>query len=75
MLGACLPVIFARVGCQSSGPGSHGISPPTDGIRDIPGSWICSPTAEAWRGIFRLLFLFLMEVVVPLRQPESIKLT
>lgn len=65
MLGACLPVFFARVGCQSSGPGSPGISPPTAGIRDIPGSWIYLPTAEAWHSLFRLLFLFLMEVVGP----------
>ncbi len=42
--------------CQSSGPGSPGIAPPSDGIRDIPGTRIYSPAAEARRSRFRLLF-------------------
>lgn len=61
-LSAC---VSARVGCQSSGPGSPGISPPSDGIRDIPGTRIYSPAAEAWHCLFRLLFL------VSMRRPAA----
>lgn len=63
-LSAC---VCARVGCQSSGPGSPGISLPSDGIWPIPGTWIYPPAAEVWHDFFRLLFLVSMEAVVQLR--------
>lgn len=56
-LSAC---VCARVGCQS-GPSSPGISPPHDGIRDIPGIQNYSPAAEVWHRLFQLLFLVSME--------------
>lgn len=56
-LSAC---VCARVGCQS-GPSSPGISPPHDGIRDIPGIQNYSPAAEVWHRLFQLLFLVLKE--------------
>lgn len=49
--------VCARAVCQSSGPGSPGISPPHDGTQGIPGTRIYSPAAEAWHSLFRLLFL------------------
>ncbi|KAK2912966.1 hypothetical protein Q8A73_007079 [Channa argus] len=59
-LSAC---VCARLHCQSSGPGSPGISPPPMAHKIFLAPRIHPPAAEAWRRLFRLLFLALTEAV------------
>lgn len=57
---ACLPVCVPKSTASLSGLGSPGISPPHDGIWDIPGIQNYSPAAEVWHRLFQTIFLVCM---------------